>query len=250
MEILGIDIGGSGIKGAPVDITEGVFTRERYRVVTPQPSTPENMAKAVSEIVEFFSWKGLIGIGFPSLISNGVVLSAANIDRSWIGQPAAEIFQEVTRCPVEVLNDADAAGYAEMRFGNVYNNEELVLFLTVGTGIGSALFYNGMLIPNTELGHLELKGKDAELYCSDAVRKRKNLSRMEWGGRFNVYLLHLERLFSPQLIILGGGSSKKFDKFKDAFTLKTPIKPASLQNNAGIIGAAVFAYEKQKNFSL
>jgi len=243
MKVLGIDIGGSGIKGAPVDIVKGEFTEERYRVVTPQPANPQNVAKAVKEVVDHFAWKGTIGVGFPSLISKGIILSAANIDKSWVGVSVVNILSEATQCPVAVLNDADAAGYAEICFGDVYKNEVRVLFLTVGTGIGSALFHDGILLPNTELGHLELKGKDAELYCADAVRKRKNLTRQEWAARFNVYLMYVESLFSPQLIILGGGSSKKFYKYKDVFTTRNPIKPASLLNNAGIIGAAVYAHE-------
>ncbi|MCK5536448.1 MAG: ROK family protein [Bacteroidales bacterium] len=243
MGILGIDIGGSGIKGAPVNIENGTFLQERYRVDTPSISTPENMAVALQELVDNFAWKGKIGIGFPAIVRDGVAKTAANIDKSWQGKNIVDLFSKSTGLSVAALNDADAAGLAELRFGNTYNNENVVLFLTVGTGIGTAIFHKGRLLPNMELGHIELKGKDAEQYCSDAVRRRQNLTRTEWAARFNDYLVHVEKLVSPDLIILGGGSSKKFHKFKNEFTIKTKIVPASLLNNAGIIGGAMHAHE-------
>jgi polyphosphate glucokinase len=243
MEVLGIDIGGSGIKGAPINIENGSFVAERVRFDTPEISNSENMAHVVKQIITYFNWKGPVGVGFPAIVRNGVAKTAANIDKSWKETNVAELFSSISGNKVAVLNDADAAGLAELRFGDTYHNEDLVLFLTVGTGIGTALFYKGALLPNMELGHLELFGKDAELYCSDAVRKQKNLSRTEWAVRFNDYLMHVEKLLSPDLIILGGGSSKKFYKFNEVFSVNAKILPASLLNNAGIVGAAMYAHE-------
>lgn len=243
--ILGIDVGASGIKGAMVDLDKGKLHGERFRVPTPQPSTPEAMAGAVAEIVRFFDYKGVIGVGFPSIVQNGVSLSAANIDKNWIGTNIEETFGKSTSCRVFATNDADAAGLAEMRFGMGKGEMGVVLLITIGTGLGSALFYKGMLIPNTEMGHLIWKNnKSAESYASSGARERLKISRKQWAERFNIYLQHLELLFSPELFILGGGESKFFDSYKHQLHTKARIVPAKLLNNAGIIGAAAYAAEQ------
>lgn len=244
--ILGIDVGASGIKGALVDIQHGKLHGERFRVPTPQPSTPAAMAGAFAEIVEFFNYSGAVGCGFPSIVKNGVAYSAANIDKHWIGTNIEKTFGKVSGVSVYATNDADAAGMAEMRFGAGKGEQGLVFLITIGTGLGTALFYKGMLVPNTELGHLIWKNnKPAEAYCSSGARERLKISRKEWAERFNEYLLHLEFLFSPDLIILGGGESKFFDSFRDLLTLKARVVPAQFLNNAGIIGAAAYAAEQQ-----
>lgn len=243
--ILGIDVGASGIKGAVVDVQNGKLQGERFRVPTPHPSTPEAMAGAFAEIAEFFNYKGPIGCGFPAIVKNGVAMSAANIDPTWIGTNAEEVFGKHTGCPVFVTNDADAAGMAEMRYGVGKGENGLVMMITIGTGLGSALFYKGMMIPNTELGHVQWKnGKSAESYASSGARERLKISRKEWADRFNEYLIHLERLFSPDLFILGGGESKFFEQYKSQLHTNARIIPAKLLNNAGIIGAAVYAAEQ------
>ncbi|HRI59791.1 MAG TPA: ROK family protein, partial [Saprospiraceae bacterium] len=201
--ILGIDVGASGIKGALVDLDKGKLYGERFRVPTPQPSTPEAMAKAFAEITDFFNYKGIVGCGFPALVKNGVAQSAANIDSSWVGVNIQTVFGEACGCRVYVTNDADAAGMAEMRYGVGRDEHGLVILITIGTGLGSAIFYKGAMIPNTELGHLKwTNGKSAELYASSGARERLKISRKEWAGRFNEYLQHLELLFSPDLFIL------------------------------------------------
>lgn len=244
--LLGIDVGASGIKGALVDLKHGKLSGERFRVVTPQPSTPANMAAAFAEIVEFFGYQGAIGCGFPSIVKNGVCQSAANIDKSWIGTNIEKTFGEATGCPVFATNDADAAGMAEMRFGVGRDEKGLVILLTIGTGIGSAMFYKGYMLPGTELGHLIFKNnRIAEAYCSSGARERLKISRKAWADRFNEYLLHLERLFSPDLFILGGGESKYFDQYKHQLTTEARVVPARLLNNAGIIGAAAYAAENK-----
>lgn len=243
--ILGIDVGASGIKGALVDLDSGRLYGERFRVPTPQPSTPDAMAAAFGEIVNFFNYEGTIGCGFPAIVKNSTALSAANIDHGWIGRNIGEVFGKKSGTRVFATNDADAAGMAEMRYGIGKGEEGLVLLITIGTGLGSALFYKGMLVPNTELGHvLWKKGKSAELYCSSGARERMKISRKEWADRFNDYLLHLERLFTPDLFILGGGESKYFDSYRAQLTTKARVEPAKLLNNAGIIGAAAFAAEQ------
>lgn len=233
MNVLGIDIGGSGIKGAPVDTEAGELIADRLRIPTPEPSEPDAVAEVVAEIVRHFSWDGPVGITFPGVVVDGVVRSAANVDRSWIGTDAARLFGGAT-----VLNDADAAGLAEMRFGRGKGQRGTVLMLTFGTGIGSALFRDGVLVPNTELGHLELNGKDAEHRAAARVREEHDLSWEKWAERVERYLKHVEMLFSPSLIVIGGGVSKKADKFLPRIHLDTPVVPAELQNEAGIIGAA------------
>lgn len=241
MEILGIDIGGSGIKGALVDVETGVLTQERYRVATPRPSVPKAVANSIVQIADFFQWRGPIGCTFPSVVRHGVMYSAANVDESWIGTDGQQLFQEKTNCPVVVLNDADAAGIAEMTFGAGAGRSGIVMVITLGTGIGSAIFVEGKLFPNTELGHLQIRGKDAEHRASDRVRQEKELSWEKWGGRVNEYLQTLEFLFSPDLFIIGGGVSKKFDKFAPYLETRAEIVPAMLLNDAGIVGAAMAA---------
>ena len=241
MEILGIDIGGSGIKGAPVDVTTGQLTTERFRLPTPQPATPKAVSKIVAKVARHFEWHAPIGITFPAVVQNGVTMSAANVDKKWIGAPAEKLLAEATRCPVRLLNDADAAGIAEMTFGAGKGHGGEVMILTLGTGIGSAIFVNGVLVPNTELGHLEMGGMDAEDYASDRIRKTEDLSWKRWGKRVNKYLAVLERLFSPDLFIIGGGVSKKFERYAEFLTPRAPVVPAELRNEAGIVGAAMAA---------
>ncbi len=241
MEILGIDIGGSGIKGAPVDIETGEFTQERYRLATPQPSKPEAVAETVRDVARFFNWEGPVGCTFPAIVKNGTMYSAANVDDAWIGTNGKALFEETMNLPVHVLNDADAAGIAEMIFGAGRGHKGVVMMLTLGTGIGSAIFVEGKLVPNLELGHLEVRGKSAEDRASDRVRQEKDLSWEKWGRRLNEYLQRLEYLFSPDLFIIGGGVSKRADKFLPLLELNTEIVPAQLQNDAGIVGAALSA---------
>lgn len=245
MAILGIDIGGSGIKGAPVDTTEGTLLAERYRVATPQPATPEAVAKGVTEIVRFFKWEGSIGCGFPGVVKHGRTMSAANVDAAWIGLEAEHLLTQITGCRVTLINDADAAGLAEMRFGAGLNNPNPVMMLTIGTGIGAAMFVNGHLVPNLELGHLVIRGKDAEDRASDRIRVEKDLTWKQWATRFNEYLAYLDLLFSVDLYILGGGVSKRFDKYAPYLVSNAEIVPAKLLNDAGIIGAAMNAVEHE-----
>ncbi len=240
MEILGIDIGGSGIKGALVNTETGEMLTERHRIETPQPATPQAIGETIKKIAEHFKYSGKIGCGFPAVMQQGVIKTASNIDKSCIDVNANELFSQICGCDVEVYNDADVAGYAELKFGKSKDFKGMAVFLTIGTGIGSALFYNGVMMPNTELGHIYMKnGKKGELYTSDAVRKQKELNWKEWGDRFNKYLQYIEFLFNPELFIIGGGASKKFDKFSSQLNLKTPVEPAQLLNQAGIIGAAL-----------
>src|SRR3954468_23136105 len=241
MAILGIDIGGSGVKGAPVDPEHGDLLAERYRVVTPQPSDVSSVVEAVAEVAAQFDGYHRVGVTFPGVVVDGVTRTAANVDKSWLDAPAAQLFTDRLGKPVAVLNDADAAGVAEARFGAGRDQAGLVIMLTFGTGIGSALFLDGTLIPNTEFGHLELDGKDAELRASDRAREVDDLSWEKWAGRVEEYLRHVEGLLSPRLFIIGGGVSKKADKFFPLIDIRTPIVAATLLNNAGIIGAAVTA---------
>lgn len=243
MKTLGIDIGGSGIKGALVDLQTGELVGERIRIPTPQPATPESVTDVVAEIVEKLNWKGRVGCTFPAIIKHGVAHSAANVDPSWIGTDVEAMISTKTGDSTVVLNDADAAGLAEMRFGAGRGVNGIVMMLTFGTGIGSAVFLNGQLLPNTELGHLELKGKVAEHRASDRVREEKEMSWEKWGKRVSGYLKYLEFLFSPDLFIMGGGVSKKFELFSEFLHLETKIIPAQLKNDAGIVGAAMAASE-------
>jgi polyphosphate glucokinase len=241
MEVLGIDIGGSGIKGAPVDTAHGQLLAERYRIPTPHPSVPDAVGRVVAEIAAHFQWTGPIGCTFPAVIKNGVAYSAANVDKSWIGTNGQQVLQQKTGCPVVLLNDADAAGIAEMAFGAGKDQPGVVMMLTLGTGIGSALFVEGRLVPNTELGHMEMRGKDAELRASDRARIERKLSWKQWAKPLNEYLKQLEALFSPDLFIIGGGVSKKHEKFVPLLRTRAPIMTAQLLNEAGIVGAALVA---------
>ncbi len=238
-KVLGIDIGGSGIKAAPVNTKDGLLLDLRHRISTPSQATPKNVAPIIADMVRHFKWKGIIGCGFPAVVQNGVAKTAANVDDAWIGTNVNKLFSESTGLPAFVVNDADAAGMAEMKFGAGQGVRGLVLLCTIGTGIGTVIFNNGRLVPNTELGHIEFKGMDAEKYVSDATRKSEDLSWEEWAGRFNEYLIAIEKLIWPDLFILGGGASKKVDKFQDYLKLKTPVVPAQLLNNAGLVGAAL-----------
>lgn len=246
MEILGIDIGGSGIKGAPVDVARAELTAEKLRLPTPQPSTPEAVADTVAEIARSFQWQGLIGCTFPAIVKGGVVHSAANVDKLWIGTDGQALLAERTGRPVVLLNDADAAGIAEMRFGAGQGKNGLVVMLTFGTGIGSAFFYNGVLIPNSELGHMEVNGADAEDRASDRARKDGDLSWEEWAERVSIFLARVDLLFSPDLYIIGGGVSKKPERFLHLLETATPIMMAEMENEAGIVGAALAAGEGAK----
>lgn len=239
MQVLGIDIGGSGIKGAPVDTETGELLAERYRIPTPQPSTPQAVAEVIAEIARHFDWKGPIGCGFPAVVQGGITKSAANVDEAWVDADAAGLISKATGCPTKVFNDADVAGLAEMAFGAGKGRKGVVLVITIGTGLGSSLFTDGVLLPNTELGHVEFKGQDAEWAASDAARKREDLSWKKWGKRFDDYLNYLHRLFWPDLIILGGGASKKYEKFSEYMTVPTELVTAETLNEAGIIGAAL-----------
>jgi len=241
VQVLGIDIGGSGIKGAIVDTVRGQLDSERHRIETPKPATPQAVTQTVKELVAHFDWKGPIGCGLPAATQHGVAQTAANIDKAWIGTDARHLFQEATGCPVEVINDADAAGLAEATYGAGKDRNGLVLLLTIGTGIGSALINNGILVPNTEFGHLRFKGGIAEHYAADSIRKKEDLSWNEWGKRLDNYLHYLHRVCYPDLFILGGGVSKKFERYKDKITTAIPVIPAQLLNQAGIVGAAVAA---------
>ena len=237
----GIDIGGSGIKGAPVDLATGELTGDRFRIETPKKSTPERVADIAARVVGHHGWTGAVGVCMPTIVRHGVVRSAANIDDSWIGVDADALFGEAIGAPVHVLNDADGAGQAEMTWGAGRGRAGVVLCLTFGTGIGSGLFVDGVLVPNTELGHLELDGVDAEVNAAARVRKTDDLSWKEWGDRVNRYLRHIEFVLSPDLIIIGGGASKHGDKWLGRVHVDCEITTALLENNAGIAGAALLA---------
>lgn len=241
MHILGIDVGGSGIKGSPVDISTGGLLAERYRIKTPKGAKPEPVAETVAKIASHFDWKAPIGIGFPAPIRSGIAMMAANISDKWVGVNADELFSKATGCPCTTLNDADAAGLAEMEFGAGQGQPGTVIVLTLGTGIGTAIFHGGRLLPNTEFGHVEIKCEDAELRASDAARKRENLSWKKYAKRLNRYLAAMERLFWPNLFIIGGGISKVHEKFLPLLTIDTPVVPAQQFNEAGIVGAALAA---------
>lgn len=241
MEILGIDIGGSGIKGAPVDVANGTLTQPRYRIPTPNPSTPQAVAEVVGQLVRHFDWRGPVGCTFPAVVRHGIVYSAANVDKAWIGTDGEALLREATGQPVRLLNDADAAGVAEMQLGAGRGKGGVVMVLTFGTGIGSGLFVDGRLVPNAELGHLELNGREAEAWASDRAREAEDLKWRVWAERVDTYLIHLDRLFSPELFIIGGGVSKHHEKFIPRLSLQERIVPAALRNEAGIVGAALAA---------
>ncbi|MET9919907.1 polyphosphate--glucose phosphotransferase [Streptomyces sp. NPDC059605] len=242
MQIFGVDIGGSGIKGAPVDLDRGDLAQERHKVLTPHPATPDDVAGCVAEVVGHFDWSGPIGITFPGVVTGGHTRTAANVDKGWIDLDARGLLGDRLGQPVTILNDADAAGIAEMTFGAGRDRKGTVIVLTLGTGIGSALFTDGRLVPNTELGHLELNGRDAEKHASTKAREDEDLSWHHWARRLQKYLAHVEMLFSPELFIIGGGVSRKADKFLPLIeNVRAEMVPAQLQNNAGIVGAAMAA---------
>ncbi|ANJ09302.1 ROK family protein [Streptomyces parvulus] len=244
MQIFGVDIGGSGIKGAPVDLDRGDLAQERCKVLTPQPADPDGVADGVKEVVEHFGWTGPVGLTFPGVVTGGaMVRTAANVDKSWVDTDARSLFSErLGGLDVTVVNDADAAGVAEMNFGAGRGRQGTVILLTFGTGIGSAVFHGGVLVPNTELGHLELDGHDAEKRASSKVKEDHDMSWEQWAHRVRKYLAHVEMLFSPELFIIGGGVSRKSQKFLHYIEgIQAEIVPAQLQNNAGIVGAAMHA---------
>jgi polyphosphate glucokinase len=245
--MFGIDIGGSGVKGAPVDVAAGaLLVPKRYRIPTPQPSTPDAVLDVAAQIAAHFDWHGPIGCAVPAVVTDGITRSAANIDPSWIGTDARSMLQERTGCDVVMLNDADAAGIAEMRFGAGRNVPGVVLLLTLGTGIGSALFVDGTLVPNTELGHLEFDGDEAEHQAAARLVEEEEMDLEPWARTLDRILRHMEHLFTPNLIILGGGISKRADEFLHWLHTSAPIVPALLRNQAGIIGAATAASETLK----
>ena len=244
---LGIDVGGSGIKGGPVDLSTGELTAERLRIETPQPSTPDAVAEVVATLVEHFAdllGDGAIGVTVPGVVTHGVVRTAANIDHAWIGTDADALFTGRLGRAVHVVNDADAAGVAEARFGAARSTKGLVIVTTLGTGIGTALLLDGVLVPNSELGHLEVDGHDAESRAAYSVRENEDLSWVDWAARLQRYYGVIEDLLWPALIVVGGGVSKKADKFLPLLHLRAPIVAAQLRNEAGIVGAAVLADEE------
>lgn len=246
MQILGIDIGGSAVKAAPVNIENGELLGDRIRTKTPQPHKPEEIAKILKKVAKHFKWTAPIGCGFPAVIQNNTARTASNIHKSWIGTNVVDLFSLSTKCPVQVINDADAAGLAEMKFGAGQNENGVVVLITVGTGLGSSLFTQGKLFPNTEFGHFILNGQVAEKYASDSARQRYSLSWKKWGVRFNEYLQHLEMLLSPDLFIIGGGGSKKYEKFSKYLNVRAKVVTAQLFNEAGIVGAALAGVPKDK----
>lgn len=246
MNILGIDIGGTGIKGAPVNTDNGELLAERFRIPTPRPALPNAVADVVQQVAAHFHYSGPAGVTFPAIVKKGIIHTAANVDKSWLHVDAAALFSAHLGGETTVVNDADAAGIAEMRFGSGKDRHGTVIMLTFGTGIGSAVFHDGELLPNTEFGHLQIRGKDAERRCSERVREEKNMSFKKWAKIVSEYLETLEKLFSPELFIIGGGISRKAEKFLPLLTAKTDvmIQPAKMQNEAGIIGAACLARQK------
>lgn len=242
MEILGIDIGGTGIKGALVDTKTGNLTTERHRIATPKPATPEKVANTIQKMVNHFNWKGLVGCGFPTPLQHGKCLTGGNLHETWKGVQVDELFSKKTGNEYSVVNDADAAGLAEISFGAGRNKKGTVIMITLGTGIGSGVFLDGKLLPNTELGHVLYKnGEIFEKYAADSVRKSENLNRREWGKRLHKYFKHINLILSPDLFIVGGGASKKLGKFVNHIKIDTPIVAAEAGNEAGIIGAAMAA---------
>lgn len=242
---LGVDFGGSGIKAAPVDLDRGDFAADRVRVETPQPATPEAVADVLAELVSSFSGDNgdasPVGVTVPGVVRSGVVSTAANIDDAWIGADAAALFSRATGRPVLALNDADAAGLAESRYGAARGQGGLVIVTTLGTGIGAALLHEGVLVPNAELGHVEIDGRVGEEWAANSARESEDLEWDEWAERLTTYYRTLERLLSPDLFVVGGGVSKHADKFLPMVDVSTPIIPALLRNKAGIVGAALYA---------
>lgn len=242
MNVLGIDIGGTGMKGALVNAITGEMITKRFRIPTPKSRKPEEMAKVFKKIVEHFEYNGPVGVGFPTIIKHGVCMATGNLHKDWLGVNAKALFSDACGLPVTVINDADAAGYAVMNYGIGKGKQGLVMMLTIGTGLGSGAFFNGELLPNFELGQIPYKKyKKVEEYASNSAKERDRLSYKDWGKRFNKFLELVEIITCPDLIILGGGSSKDFDAYKKQIKIQTPVLPAELGNHAGIIGAAAAA---------
>jgi polyphosphate glucokinase len=241
MEILGIDIGGSGIKGAIVNVDTGEMLTDRHRIPTPLPATPDAVTSTVAAIVKFYNWKGITGCGFPAVVKNEVALTAANIDKTWIGVNVSEMIRSKTACLTHVSNDVDAAGWAEINFGAAKDVGGVVLILALGTGIGSSVFVDGRQVPNTEFGHLLMRGDIAEKYAANSARERNNLSWKKWGKRLNEYLNYVESILYPDLVILGGGVSKYHKEFFPYLKVRAELAPAQLRNHAGIVGSACSA---------
>lgn len=250
MEVLGIDIGGSGIKGALVDMESGKMLTERFRIPTPKSRKPKAMAEVVARIVKHFNYKGPVGCGFPTVIKQGVCKSHGNLHKKWDGMNVETLFQEATGLDFTVINDADAAGYAVMNYGSGRGKAGFVLIITIGTGLGSGAFFNGQLIPNFELGQIPYKKYDKiESWAAASAKEKEGLSYSKWGKRFNKFLGYVELINAPDLIILGGGASKDFEEYKDKITIETPVIPAGLQNHAGIIGAATAGLRFKQEWS-
>ncbi len=244
MGTLGIDVGGSGIKGAVVDTATGELLSERIRIRTPKPPTPDKIASVVAELVAALDYSGTVGCSFPTVVVDGQARTAGNIDKSWRGTQVDELFEQATGLPFVVQNDADVAGIAEMTLGAGRGLTGTVIMITIGTGLGSGMFHNGALIPNIEVGRMPGKdGEPIEFYAGDKARKTDDLTWTEWGGRFNYFLQRTARVFAPSAFVIGGGASKKLDKFADQITVDSPIRVAQFGNNAGIIGAAIAASE-------
>ncbi len=241
MQVLGIDIGGTGIKAAPVDVLTGKLAAERVKILTPRPAVPDAVADVVRDLAKGFGWTGPAGITFPGVVINGTTMTAHNLDTTWIGRDARKLFADATGLHVRVLNDADAAGVAEMKFGAGAGESGTVVMVTFGTGIGSALFHDGILVPNTEFGHIEIHGKDAETRASQRAKELHDLSWGKWAGRVDEYMDHLEALLAPDLFIVGGGISRQADKFLPLLSLRARVVAAALHNDAGIVGAAMAA---------
>lgn len=243
--MFGVDIGGSGIKGAPVDLARGDLAAERFKVLTPHPSTPEAVVECVGQVVEHFGWSGPVGVTFPGVVTGGVTRTAANVEKAWIDLSTEKLIADRIGARATLINDADAAGIAEMTFGAGRGRAGTVIMLTFGTGIGSGVFVGGRLVPNTELGHLELNGQEAERKASSKAKDDEDLSWEQWAHRVQRYLAHVEMLFSPELFVIGGGVSRKAAKFLPYIKgIKAEIVPAALRNNAGIVGAAMAASKR------
>lgn len=247
MKILGIDVGGSGIKAAIVNTKTGELLSERYRIDTPKPATPKAVSKSILKIVTYFNWKNIVGCSFPTTIVNGKCIHFGNLSPEWLNIQVDKLFEKECKLPFYVSNDADLAGLAEVNLGAGKKEKGVTVVITVGTGIGSGLFYKGKLIPNFEIGKmLHNNGKIIEFYTADSIRKKENLSLKEWALRFDELLSYTKIVLSPNLIIVGGGISKKYKKFSQYLNTKITVKPAEFKNNAGIIGAAIYAKKKNK----
>lgn len=253
LEVLGIDIGGTGIKAAPVNIKTGKLLAPTHKIHTPKPATPAAIRRAVQEVMDYFSWSNGLGCGYPGVIKNGIARTAVHMDKSWIGTSVMETLQPLTKHSVRVINDADAAGLAELRFGagRQHNRDDggVVLMITLGTGIGSAIFYNGILFPNSEFGHFYLRGVEAEQLAAASKREKLKLSWEQWGKRVDRVLKEMEKFITPDLIIVGGGVSENFELFRKYLKVKAPVVPAQMGNDAGIVGAA-YAVEYLKKRQL